>query len=55
MMSDAKAPEGARPKTTAELFADRYRQQFTEVRDGGLFGPGFGRDVPEPEPDLEAE
>ena len=48
----ARDPRGP-GKTTAELFADRYFEQFQQVRNGGLFGPGA---VPEPEPpEPEAE
>lgn len=53
-MKDTETPD-SQPKTTAELFADRYFRHFAEVRSGGLFGPGFGRNVPDPSPDREAE
>jgi hypothetical protein len=53
LMGDTKAPAGQQAKTTRDLFAERYFQQFGEVRNGGLFGGVHN--AQEPEPELEAE
>jgi hypothetical protein len=55
LMGDAKTPSNGQVKTTADLFAERYFQQFGEVRTGGLFGPGRNTTAAEPEAELEAE
>lgn len=54
-MGDAKTLSNGPIKTTADLFAERYFQQFSEVSNGGLFGPGRRATADEPDPDLEAE
>lgn len=54
-MGDANTPNNGPIKTTADLFAERYFQQFAEVSNGGLFGPGRRAAADQPEQDLEAE
>jgi hypothetical protein len=54
-MAGDKTTTSGQIKTTADLFAERYFQQFSEVRSGGLFGPGRNAAADEPDLNLEAE
>lgn len=54
LVGDANTPGNGQVKKTADLFAERYFQQFGEVRNGGLFGPGRNSTAAGPEPELEA-